>query len=280
MIGGEMFPSGCRDSKSCVSTPIPLSITPGQELTHSVLYSTHCFSPSILKDKTTNHDLRHFVGFRRHRRRHDRPALSLLAGDPDRRRALITAIEEFMDGFGRSNAEILPIIYGPELPPAGDFPYLRRQRSRLPPTGPGQDDRPARRAGLAGPFPRRRCSPNHQLVRPHGQHHGDGGRPGHRRLFLGLCLRFPPAQGQAAPGYLPALRGRGEVAPSACVVFEDSIHGVEAARRAGMGCVALGERMVAALPTIVADGLGTPIVAVNSLTDLSWEQFVSLTQPG
>lgn len=61
------------------------------------------------------------------------------------------------------------------------------------------------------------------------------------------------------------------VAPEACVVIEDSIHGVEAARRAGMRCVVVGKLAADSdLAARVAPTPGPPILAAPSLADLTW----------
>ena len=188
--------------------------------------------------------------------------------------------EEFMDSFGRSNAEILHIIYGTELP--------RQEIARISDAKEAAFRRLARGKTVALPGVRDWLARFHAAGVPQTI---SSSAPmanimvmvdalGIADYFWALVSGFPLPKGKPHPDIFLRSAAAVKVAPSACVVFEDSIHGVEAARRAGMGCVALGERMVAALPTIVADGLGTPIVAVNSLADLSWEQFVSLTQPG
>lgn len=66
-----------------------------------------------------------------------------------------------------------------------------------------------------------------------------------------------------------------ESAPAACLVIEDSIHGVEAARRAGMASIAVGPLASdgAILPYVHA--AQPPCLAVATLADLTPEQIVS-----
>ena len=188
--------------------------------------------------------------------------------------------EEFMAGFGRSNAEILPTIFGPDLTPARmarisdekEAAFRRLARGKTVAL-PGVVDWLARFHAAGVPQTISSSAPMANIMVMVDA-------LGIADYFWALVTGFPLPKGKPHPDIFLRSAAAVKMAPSACVVFEDSIHGVEAARQAGMGCVALGERMVAALPSIVADGLGTPIVAVDSLTDLSWEQFVSLTQPG
>ncbi|RIK43390.1 MAG: beta-phosphoglucomutase [Chloroflexi bacterium] len=65
-----------------------------------------------------------------------------------------------------------------------------------------------------------------------------------------------------------------EAAPEHCLVLEDSLAGVEAARRAAMRCVAVGQvihnpalhEMLAAIP-------GPPVIQIEQWPDLAWEQI-------
>ncbi|MCC9077523.1 HAD family phosphatase [Litorilinea aerophila] len=64
--------------------------------------------------------------------------------------------------------------------------------------------------------------------------------------------------------------------PQECLVLEDSIHGIQAARRAGMASVAVGK--LTATPELAAllEEEGPPTLAVASLADLTWEQCQQL----
>jgi HAD superfamily hydrolase (TIGR01509 family) len=67
-----------------------------------------------------------------------------------------------------------------------------------------------------------------------------------------------------------------EVPPEACLVIEDSIHGIEAAQRAGMPCIAVGPitRGEALAPFL--RGGGPRCLATETLADVSLERIVSL----
>jgi HAD superfamily hydrolase (TIGR01509 family) len=62
--------------------------------------------------------------------------------------------------------------------------------------------------------------------------------------------------------------------PDECLVIEDSLAGVEAARRAAMRCVAVGSVIHnPALHDLMATLPGPPIILVDQLTDLTWEMI-------
>lgn len=59
--------------------------------------------------------------------------------------------------------------------------------------------------------------------------------------------------------------------PHECIVVEDSIHGVEGARRAGMGSIAVGKvARSAALDQLLDTAQGTGYVAVDTMEEVSW----------
>jgi len=187
--------------------------------------------------------------------------------------------EQFMDGFGRSNAEILSIIFGAELTrekisrisDEKEAAFRTLARGRLTAL-PGVREWLARFHATGAPQTISSSAPMANiLVMVDELAIAD--------YFWALVTGFPLPKGKPDPEIFLRSAAAVDRPPSACVVFEDSIHGVEAARRAGMACVALGERMVEALPSILADGRNTPIVAVAGLETLSWDQFVALTQP-
>jgi HAD superfamily hydrolase (TIGR01509 family) len=67
------------------------------------------------------------------------------------------------------------------------------------------------------------------------------------------------------------------VAPGDCIVIEDSIHGIAAARRAGMASIAVGKLAYnGELPELL-DAVGGPsCLALGNLERLSWEQYDAL----
>ena len=88
--------------------------------------------------------------------------------------------------------------------------------------------------------------------------------------FRALLSGFALLRGKPDPALFLNCAAAIEAAPEECLVIEDSIHGIEAARRAGMACIAVGR--VATSPEIQAylsPDREPTCVAVRALTDLS-----------
>jgi beta-phosphoglucomutase-like phosphatase (HAD superfamily) len=65
--------------------------------------------------------------------------------------------------------------------------------------------------------------------------------------------------------------------PRECVVVEDSIHGVEGARRAGMSSIAVGKVACSAeLERLLNHAGGPGILAVDTLEHVSWSRCEDL----
>ena len=65
--------------------------------------------------------------------------------------------------------------------------------------------------------------------------------------------------------------------PARCLVIEDSVHGVEAARRAGMACVVVGALAAdPALDTLLAATPGPGCLRTASLSAMTWAQLEEL----
>ncbi len=62
---------------------------------------------------------------------------------------------------------------------------------------------------------------------------------GWRQYFKSVCSGEEVPKGKPAPDVFLLAAGRLGVSPSQCVVFEDSLNGVRAAKAAGMHCVAV-----------------------------------------
>lgn len=93
-------------------------------------------------------------------------------------------------------------------------------------------------------------------------------RHGIRHLFDCVCGRDDVERVKPAPDlYLLAAR-RLDVAPEACLVFEDSPNGIRAARSAGMRCVAVPNAVTRALP------LPDPDLVLDSLAELPLDEIL------
>jgi HAD superfamily hydrolase (TIGR01509 family) len=72
------------------------------------------------------------------------------------------------------------------------------------------------------------------------------------------------------PGVYRAVCARLGVEPGACVAFEDSPHGITAAKAAGLACVCVPNRLTVGLDTAHADAV------VTSLLDVTWADLEAL----
>jgi beta-phosphoglucomutase-like phosphatase (HAD superfamily) len=75
--------------------------------------------------------------------------------------------------------------------------------------------------------------------------------------------------GKPAPDVFLTAANRIGLPPDRCIVVEDSVHGVEAARAAGMACLAVTN-------TTPADALAEASLVVASLADLPPDAFARL----
>lgn len=85
------------------------------------------------------------------------------------------------------------------------------------------------------------------------------------------CIRTADDVEQVKPHpelYVKAAKGLG-VSPEQCLAFEDSLHGVRAAKRAGMRCVAVPNMVTAGLDFREAD------LCLSSLAEIGLEQLLN-----
>ena len=72
-----------------------------------------------------------------------------------------------------------------------------------------------------------------------------------------------------------------DVTPAEAIVIEDSAHGVEAARRAGMASIAVGAIVHRpGLDEVLARVPGRPCLPLGTLDELTWAQVETLWQGG
>ncbi len=97
--------------------------------------------------------------------------------------------------------------------------------------------------------------------------------------FMALMSGYRLPRGKPHPALFLNSAAAVGVTPADCIVIEDSVSGVEAARRAGMASVAVGKLATkAALRTLLAAVPGQPCLPVASLLDLSWSDLDRLWQ--
>lgn len=89
--------------------------------------------------------------------------------------------------------------------------------------------------------------------------------------FMGLISGATLPRGKPDPSLFLLSAAAAGVAPAGCIVVEDSIHGIAAARRAGMASVAVGKLAGSpALADLLETLPGPACVEVASLVDLTW----------
>lgn len=186
--------------------------------------------------------------------------------------------EEFLSDFGRNNSEILTRMFSVEP----DHPTVREVagrkesmfRSLLPtfpiPMMPGAADLLAllERSGVR------------QVVSSSGTMANITAtvtKLGIGDFFMALMSGYRLPRGKPHPAlFLNSAAAVGATAAD-CVVIEDSIVGIEAARRAGMACVAAGKITSSpALAALLDELHGRPCHRVDSLASLTWEEMENL----
>lgn len=95
--------------------------------------------------------------------------------------------------------------------------------------------------------------------------------------FMALMSGYRLPRGKPHPALFMNSAAAVGVAPADCLVIEDSIVGIEAARRAGMACVAVGKIINnTALQTLLDELHGRPCLPIAALTNIEWEQLETL----
>jgi beta-phosphoglucomutase len=95
--------------------------------------------------------------------------------------------------------------------------------------------------------------------------------------FMGLMSGYKLPRGKPHPALFLNSAAAVGVSPADCIVMEDSISGVEAARRAGMACVAVGSiSRSPRLDTLLAQVHGQPCLRADSLEEVTWEHLEML----
>ena len=96
--------------------------------------------------------------------------------------------------------------------------------------------------------------------------------------FYALLTGIRLPEGKPHPAIFLNLAAALEAEPDGCIVVEDSIHGIEAARRAGMASIAVGALSKSArLGETLDRHPGPPCLRVATLADLTWAQIEGLS---
>jgi HAD superfamily hydrolase (TIGR01509 family) len=95
--------------------------------------------------------------------------------------------------------------------------------------------------------------------------------------FLGLLSGADLPRGKPHPDLFLNSAAAAGVPVAACVVIEDSVHGIEAARRAGMASIVVGPLATdPQLTTLLAEVTGPPCLPVGDLRRASWAMWEEL----
>ena len=96
-------------------------------------------------------------------------------------------------------------------------------------------------------------------------------------FFRGLLSGYALPKGKPDPLLFLRCAAAAGVDPGDCFVIEDSMHGIEAAQRGGMPCIAVGRQaMTDTVQTFVRTSSGPPCIAVATLAELDEARVRSL----
>lgn len=99
-------------------------------------------------------------------------------------------------------------------------------------------------------------------------------------FFRSLMSGYALPEGKPHPAIFLNSAAALQVAPENCLVFEDSPAGVEAALRAGMACVVVGDLANnGKLPSVAAKIKGGNLLPVGDLETLTWEKLKTFYTP-
>ena len=180
---------------------------------------------------------------------------------------------EFYAGYGRNNAEILRELLPEPSPAMIGLISVEKEAAFRALVTPGSVKL---LPGVADWLAELRRRDIWQLVGssgPMGNIVATVGALGIGDYFLGMVSGATLPQGKPHPDLFLRCAVAAQALPQECLVIEDSIHGVEAAQRAGMACIAVGplaqsDRLQ---PFLGAHG-GPRCLAASSLADLQPRQ--------
>lgn len=186
----------------------------------------------------------------------------------------------FLADFGRNNHEILTRLLGAAATPATIQEVSRRKevmfRNLLP-----SFDVPAL-PGVLQWLDELQSANVHQVVSSSGTMANIAATVAKLDLgdyFVALLSGFKLPRGKPHPALFLNSAAAVGVTPADCIVIEDSVAGVEAARRAGMASVAVGKLATnGLLDALLAAVPGQPCLPVASLLELTWRDLKRLWQ--
>jgi beta-phosphoglucomutase len=177
--------------------------------------------------------------------------------------------EIFEQGFGRPNEQVLPVYFGnltaeeiQRLSEEKEACYRELVRTTGASATPGALDWVARfaDAGTRQAMATSGCRANADLIVD---------RMGIRSYLSAIVTSEDVAQGKPHPDVFLHTARRLNTPPSCCLVIEDSVHGVQAARAAGMRCIAIET-------THTARELDKADLVLPDMRSFSWAAWQSL----
>jgi HAD superfamily hydrolase (TIGR01509 family) len=188
--------------------------------------------------------------------------------------------DSFVADFGRNNTDLLRILFGPTITPAFSREVADRKEADYRNLLAAADA--TLLPGVADWLAAFQDAGVIQVVSSSGTMANIAAvitRLGIGDYFIAMMSGYRLARSKPHPAIFLNSAAAVGVTPADCIVIEDSLAGVEAARRAGMGCIAVGQ--IAASPRLdqlLAEVQGQPCLPVTDLTQLCWAQVEELWQ--
>jgi len=192
-----------------------------------------------------------------------------------RREGIDYTHEQFVDDFGRNNSELLPELMGPHLS-AAQIEEISNTKEALFRHYLHQGYSVQLMPGVAEWLQRFDEAGVKQAVGSSGTMANITAVVDQLEIgdyFHGLLSGIRLPRGKPHPAIFLNVAAAIEMSPADCIVIEDSVHGIEAARRAGMASIAVGhivDRSI--LGALLARTPGPPCLPVRTLAELSWSQ--------
>ncbi|RIK49352.1 MAG: hypothetical protein DCC57_12770 [Chloroflexi bacterium] len=180
--------------------------------------------------------------------------------------------EMFIAGFGRNNRSVLTELLGVDGldPRIDDVARRKEQTFRALLAQADLQLLPGVQAWLAG-FDQAGVRQVISSSGPMANIAATVAKLGVGDYFVSLMSGATLPRGKPDPALFHLSAAAAGVPPAACLVIEDSVHGIAAARRAGMPSIAVGKLAgSAALAGLLAIQPGPPCAEVSTLNDLTW----------
>jgi HAD superfamily hydrolase (TIGR01509 family) len=184
----------------------------------------------------------------------------------------------FLADFGRNNGEILARLLGSAATPERVREMSRRKEANFRGALPRFNPEPL--PGVLDWLERFQAAGVRQVVSSSGTMANIVAIVARLELgdyFMALMSGYTLPRGKPHPALFLNSAAAVGVTPADCIVIEDSLSGVEAARRAGMPCIVVGALAGSpALDRLLETVHGQPCLPAPDLTHATWEQVERL----